>query len=399
MIEDRADALEAERTKARSAIEGRALVSPRREKGLWNFLTWSFFLSLVMSSEAFANASAQAAQNDATVAEPHNAGDAGANAANPARLLDTPAAGEDGAKQALDAQNAKEGQLAQAQAGEHSQFEGLDRLEVDHSRGGEHTSAAGAPAGTHSADGAPTDSGSAGHGPVVVGEEPGSGGLHVDVPLHDIITDVGNLVSNVGDGLTGLVGGVVGSVTGTLHGVVGSLDDIVEHTISPLLETASGVTHLLDNVLGGAASELAGAAGNAVSHLTEPLGQVATPVLNLVGDVVHDLTGAQGDSQGLLGSAGSIVVQPVAAVGHLVDDLFQGGRYSDYNMELQASGDVAGNHVDTSAKVSGAASFVTSLISGDASDDHHGSEHSAPQQMTLPSVLDELGSRLHDGIA
>jgi hypothetical protein len=400
MIEDGTEGLNAERTKARDALADRAQVSPRKEKGLWNFLTWSFFLSLVMSSEAFSGSSAHAAEGDSAFAKSHDGGDADPNFSNDPSLLDTSSTGEEGAKQTFAGQSDHELPVAEVHRVEQAPLGKSGSIDVEHaqSHGQAIVASAIEEGASVTEEGALSGSNPGGDDPVTVGNGPETGG-HVDLPIDNILSDVGSLVSNVGDGLTGLLGDVVPPVTEVLHGVVGSLDDIVEHAISPLLETASGVTHLLDTVLDGATAGIAHTASDVVGTVTQPVLQVAEPVLNVVGDVLHSVTGGQDDTQGLLGSAGSIVVQPVAAIDHLADDLFQNGRYSDYNMELQASGDVSGDHANASINVSGVASLVTDLISGGAHDDHHDTDHAASQPLTLPSVLDELGSRLHDGIA
>src|SRR5713226_7477726 len=51
---------------------------PTRQQGLWNFLTWSFFISQVLAAESFAGSSAHAASD--TESAPSSGGSATAQA-------------------------------------------------------------------------------------------------------------------------------------------------------------------------------------------------------------------------------------------------------------------------------------------------------------------------------
>jgi hypothetical protein len=367
-------ASETQRLKVRDTVEKSPFVAPQKERGLWNFLTWSFFLSLVLSSEFSADgASAHAAAADTSVAQSHE-GDGAASTASLAAPAAVAASGEE-AVAASGEQHANESSAGVvAHGGQPRQFSGPEHISLEHHQAGA--------------------AGSAGSG-------------YVDVSIGDIMTDVGSTVSNVGDGLTGLVGGVLHPVTETLQSVVSSLDGIVDEALSPLLETTAGITHLLDNVFGpgtdGAAHTIGDVAHVALAPVTSVVDGVVTPLISsfapvpdVVGSGLSGLLGHPGSEHDAVASAGSITLPVTSSLGGVVDDLFSAGRYSDYNLELQTGVSAsAGAPVATSS----AGSVLANLFSGDAGSVDHPNDHAASSHpLALPNALDELGSRLHDGI-
>ena len=68
---------------ARDAAERNGMVEkPRRERGLWSFLTWSFFLSQLAVGNAFASGAAQAANSAPDTSTSDGSAQAAASAAS-----------------------------------------------------------------------------------------------------------------------------------------------------------------------------------------------------------------------------------------------------------------------------------------------------------------------------
>lgn len=301
---------------------GKESGSGRREKGLWSFLTWSFFLSQVVAAEHAAAGSAQSAgADDKAQTSDTTAGQAAQKSFLPLDPVATPETPED-AQRVLT-------QAAALEAGPHAvapKALGEGAASVAHGSPDDDL-----PAGHHATAAAfAVDSESA-------GPDAGEGSATLESVVDPLVDVVGGVVGGVVDLLDPLVDGVAP----VLGGVIDLLDPVVDGVVAPLLgnvqQIAAPVLGLVDDIAG---------------DLLEPVTQAAAPVLGLVNDLTGDLLG-DGPLSALLGlgseTAESISTAPIAAgsssldfqqapaaAASLLDELFSGGRYTDYNLALQA---------------------------------------------------------------
>lgn len=349
---------------------------PDRQRGMWSFLTWSFFLAqAVAAHEAFAKG--------------HAGGDAGSDADGPGSSN-----GDDAAQKGLastsmlgvsgfDVDPAAAAQFAAAIAAglvtpqmlagfqaDPALFQAfIDQLTGNASAAiGDLTAAAGSAEDLAAAG--EGDGGS--HGGPIPGIDlpgidlPGGITLPIDIAIDlglELGSDLGlglhigglddiSLNLNVapilglnfgldGDGLSlsalgidflgGNGGGTLGSLLGGEHGVLGGLP------LGGAVEALSGVTGLASDALGGPLGHLASSTSHLLSggqdlasNIASGLTPVTAPVTSLLGDVLD-----YGSHSGLLASGGTIL-QSAGSILPL-HDLFANGEHTDYGMELQSS--------------------------------------------------------------
>lgn len=314
-------------------------IAQQRERGLWSFLTWSFFLSQIVAGQAFLGSAANAAQGtDLNLGEA--ADDGQSRIANTlAELEHDRSAIEDGSLSGETApvmiQNRPQVDDPQLNATGLNAIDDASATSMSFAQGG---------SGTASVVG----------GQEIVGD--GSGGAG-DIPA-PIQFDGGGILPGVLDI----------AVDGTLVPVLGVVDDLVG-ALNPLLaQTLSPVVGVVDDLL---------AAVNPV------VDQALTPVFATTETalgVVFGLLGAEpsGNSQfDIIASAGDIHFSANVASGS--DDLFSNGRYTDYNIELHAGGSD-----DALPSVSGEFSADTSNLIADIAFDHFSSNG-------IPSALSGVG--------
>ena len=273
---------------------GMAAQGRHRERGLWKFLTWSFFLSQLAAGNAFAGGAAQAG-NSIDLNAPDGAANSGATgiagvantdfrpigldepltAAPPSGAVQAPsgpviaAAKSDGAEtpnSASDAASTVQVALSGAVVTSES------------APGVADTPAVGAPA-----------PGMAPNVDFVI--EPPSVLIDIDLPnpggvLPPVLETVDNLIESLGPMLDGLLVPVVA----TIEDLAGTLGHTLDHVLSP-------VENVVDGLVGGLAPTLepllaaVGGIADGVGELIEPIGQMAGEIMALA-DPIADLAEA-----------------------------------------------------------------------------------------------------------
>jgi hypothetical protein len=382
-----------------------AHVPPHKERALWNFLTWSFFLAQILAADQLVNGQANAA-GDLDLP----ASDAAAEAAA-LRLdglmpdADTGNAVPDDVGASRSAGQADDGVAVSMQAG---RADGpgiiLDAIPEAQSQGS-----------------AEVEIVSGGHVPSASAQIPAEdatpsiandihGGL-LDV-VNDTVDPLLDTVENLGEVLDDIVGGIVAPLIGTLG-------DTVESAVDPLLNTVEVVVSSLDESLGAVTAPLLGTLGDAVPDVVAAItggldDVVENPIQPLEGAVELAMKGlaalapaaaasleatdAIGD---VLASAGELTFPIVETVG--LDDLFIGSRYTDYNLALQAKLPLAPATESSDAAVSSSNPPVDVLAAlsdvGDTELLDNVKDGLHLPHIAIPGVLDDAALRgLGDGI-
>lgn len=399
---------------------GLAMQSPQRERGLWSFLTWSFFLAQLAAGNAFANGAAQTgAATDLNAPD----GSSSSGAAG-AQLLATPDLGALDISE-LDATGAPSaaapvpgnGVLNETNAGG---AEPPVELAGGDTPAPQFANAMGS-AAAESPPAAIDDGGS-----VVPGDMPG---IEIALPdlggvLPPVLETVGDLVEGLGSTLDGLLvlpietiedlAGVLGptldmalSPAGTLvDDLIGGLEPVLNPLFSPVEALTEGVGGLLDPIgaIGGELIQLADPAidivepilapftkiVDAAQPILDPVLEVASPAVDLlepavspllnplapIAQPVLDLLPAGLGGDGLLGGlfAGSAPTDAISSPGSLEFapaaeangfELIEAGAYTEFGISLQES---VLNTESGGAGVTGDIALDISVLQGDGDD-------------------------------
>lgn len=364
--------------------------SPQREKGLWSFLTWSFFLSQVAAAEQFIGSPAHASPNDEGAPHPVQGAPRAAS-----DIADPPSAGSHVGENA--ANGATQFASLAPDAGSLASSPGIP-MHLSGAATGPTVSSA---AHGHGAPGVAAvvvevvggDSSSDPHG----GTDPAAPGLLPELPVGGdvptgLLDDVTSLADNL---LQGGVDVVLQTIQPLLHDTVNTAVDLVDSAntqiVQPLVGEVAETLETVSPVLGQTVAPLLTVVGDVVPHLdgiidtlAEPAGIVA-PVPSVIEGALNILPGPTG-SDGIVASGGSVAFHdPVVNVIGL-DELFSGGRYTDYGISLNTPAQPTVSAIGTASGTEGGASVVALLTTGghESGDDAH-----APHSL-LPSVLEEL---------
>jgi hypothetical protein len=390
---------------------------PDRQRGMWSFLTWSFFLAqAVAAHEAFAKGHAGGdAGADADGSGSSNGDDAAQKGLPSTSMLGASGFDGDPAAAAQFAAAIAAGLVTPQMLAGFQADPALFQAFVDQLTGnasaaaGDITAAAGSAEELAAAATGEGDGGSQG-GPIPGIDLPGGITLPIDIAIDlglELGSDLGlglhvgglddiSLNLNVapilglnfgldGDGLSlsalGIDflsangGGTLGSLLGGENGVLGGLP------LGGAVEAISGVTGLAYNVLGGPLGHLASSPSHLLSggqdlasNVAGGLAPVTAPVTSLLGDVLD-----YGSHSGLLASGGTIL-QSAGSILPL-HDLFANGEHTDYGVELQSSQPLDPAHggslvaslsanVDTLDVAALADDALKSLLHGISSDYH-----------------------------
>jgi hypothetical protein len=357
------------------SLQSRQQPQRPREKGLWNFLTWSFFISQVLVAEQFIGAGAKAAEGTDLAARDSSASLDPARSAAP-NVEAASSAGDDIQNpqyaSPLDSIFAQPLKLTGIDA---TTIE-LDTLDLGRADDPMLPVGAGSGFGVGGGSGGETLSGAIGAG----GNEGGGG---IDIPGGDSPAGVIPGVPDIVGGLVDTVGDVVGAVDNLLGTVVGTVDNLVG---------------TLDHVLGDLL--------NPVTHLVRALEQPVEQILSVPSKLIDSLPVVQvaenvlGPVKGVLGSAGELAF-PVVQLANL-DSLFDAGKYTDYNIELQKLVPAAVATVDAATHAAGEVLSDVADVAKDvahAIPNGHISDTIHTPVAALTGVLDEIGLRgLGDGI-
>lgn len=269
---------------------------PHKERALWNFLTWSFFLAQVLAAEQFIGARANAAESPDLKAPESTA----ALAASDLQSLAVP----DGTIGAVDdVRSGLSGGLDDVfgQSVKLGDFGG-SAIDIDYAALAQREDfsqsiSAGGYGGTDA-------------GPSLSGDTPVD--LVVDVVVPDILEVIGDV--------TGPLLETVEDIVATLTGIVGGITD-------PLLDTVGNIVHVVDDLLEPVT--------DLVADLTQPLGDVVHDVLTPVTALLGNADDLGSTAQGVLASAGQLTLPILELAG--LDDIFNDGRYTDYGIELHTN--------------------------------------------------------------
>lgn len=370
-----------------------------RQRGLWSFLTWSFFLAQIVAADEFlGGGAAHASQNLDDLH--HGTDDAGGSSysssiGNPGSLADTPDESQTGAQNALQA-----GQ----QAAQDANVPGMDPVPVVNGLDGPGADAVQLQSAAVSSQAVSSDAIS---GEVIPGDgtgdgitdggsnSPGSGvgpgdGITIgDIHIpSDILPDLGLVIDPVADLLDNTVTDVIQPLLGTtqiaLNDVFNLVGDATDGLSSLLGQVGDTVGDGLDHILPGT--------GTLVADLTHTLGDTLHDTAEPLVSVVHDTTttlisglddtvGTAGNLvQGLLGSAGALsFANDRIDVANAPNDMSTGAIHSDYRVALETTVDqVVTGTTDIVGGAAGATSSILDKIIGDhahdtldSSDDHH----------------------------
>jgi hypothetical protein len=272
---------------ARDAAESRGMtMRPRRERGLWSFLTWSFFLSQLAVGNAFASGAAQAAGSLAD-ADAHEGSSQGAAAGS--GFPGTPDFRIEAASESQSATPSggtttvhADAVYAADKAGgiEHLDFASADTVVQSEMQPNSATFTSVAPA-------------SEGDGVAIAVDDPSGVDTTIDLPqivevppvlgevLPQVLETVDGLVDNFGPTLDGLLVPVVETVE-DLAGVLGPTLDLA---LSPVETLADNITGALGETLDPVLAPVAGLA-EGISDLVEPVGGVAGELIGLADPVI-----------------------------------------------------------------------------------------------------------------
>ena len=371
-----------------------------RQRQLWNFLTWSFFLSQVLAAEAFMGSAA-------------HAGGEGEDSRTSTAASDTPMPG---VALSLAGVDSPASESALAPQGNSELVTVLDRnFEAlpDGWHEGVVQAAESVPSAAMTAGGMASAAGD--------GAEPSSGAMP-DAPS-------GAALENPADGLGGLLGDTLAPVLGTVGGVLGTVESLVDHLLSPLAGSVGDVVELLgdtlehtltpvvstvSDVVGDVIGSLDGVVGDTLAPLLgvglgplaalellgpsslqgEPASQAAGVALDSLDAIVAPLAQVA-DMLGVVSSPGSIVLPEAPALAaQNADDLFSKGAHTAYNLAI--------NSVPVAQAALAAADDLLDGLSAlpvlDPGSDGHGTPHS--QHGVTQHALEELHLRgFNEGIA
>jgi hypothetical protein len=349
----------------------------QRERGLWNFLTWSFFLSQVITDSPFA---AAAGASSANVEETSEHGNAARHSSVQPPMRPAAGSGLDGGEGATGAQSVSAvaaSQLASPEIDAHalSQFTEADvaggsprQVGVMGASGGWHVASASDLEAEHPPANSPDDSATGG-GP----------GINLPDVLPPVGSGVVELIDDLLDPPLSAIGEVVGDLSDCLIETISDVTDLVGNSIALLPKT-------LDTVLSTTLPAISAFGGETIKGAITPV----TTTLEKVTDGLSDIVGLDKlVGGGLVSAPGQILFKPLSIGGDLLPDLFSKGKYTDYNLALRAEhgGDTQGN---AGAAATSSSTLLDTLLSPDTSHPQ-GDSHASP---TPFQVIDDIGRGL-----
>lgn len=257
---------------------GVEMQGPQRERGLWSFLTWSFFLSQLAVGNAFAAGAAQAGSG-IDVNAPGNATNSESAGTAPAGVPDFRVLAAAEPQSPVTPNSAAQSQSSAASEG--GKAGGIEHLDM--------TSDAGLAA--HAA----WALGSAAEMSPAVGNEGGEpspdalAGVALDVEppavLADVLSPALGTVDDLLDGLGPTLDGLLVPVVETVDDLASVLGPTLDHTLSSIETLADGIVDGLQPTLDSLFAPIDGLA-EGVSELIEPAGVVAEEIMALADPVI-----------------------------------------------------------------------------------------------------------------
>jgi len=390
---------------------GRA--SSHREHGLWSFLTWSFFLSQLLAAQQLIGAAANAAEaaDEAQTSSDPSATHALIRQATGSMLETGPAAEEAGPAQ-------EPGTLASDLASPASHLlpgTGLPH-ELELSLEASGNVSQGGTGFEALSDVTQLAAAEPAAGPGLPGVPPTavdpSGGDPVIPPVPDpVLPPAPDVIEDVVDNLDPVMEGVVSPLLDTVGELLGTLDPVLASVTEPVLDIVGELTETLDPIIDQVVAPVIEIAGDLLPTLEtvgEPiaapllasiggLGEDTGPIGSLIGLASDSLEGAL-DTEEILASGGSVLLEELPVISDIsLDDLFSGGGYTDYGLELQVTvaTEPEGGAPDASVSASASPSDTELALQTDLDSPGliEGTVQALGNNIALPSALEGLGLR------
>ena len=363
---------------------GMLMTGPQRERGMWSFLTWSFFLSQLAVGNAFAGGSAQAA-GSVDASTPHTVPDPAVSTAVAPGTPDLRTSWGDESQS-----TPTSGTAAQAHSGPTSaapDFGGVERVHLSDDANSAMRSFATPGGGLLQGGAAEPD--------VPVGEIPGIelppttelppvAGLPPVLdgflpPVLDTLPPILDTIDDLVEGLGPILGDILVPIVETVEDLGDVLGPVIDHVLAPVENVIENVIEsAIDDVsgliapIGGAANEILELADPILDHvdaalppiagLVDAIEPIADPILDTAAPIVDTLDSLQPDDKPILGIlplniGGSLAMgaadgggDAVGLPGHIdfavgsepvVHELFQAGAYTEYGLAMQQAPAVA----------------------------------------------------------
>ncbi|HVZ03942.1 hypothetical protein [Hyphomicrobium sp.] len=449
------DAYSTATKKNAKAIDVRNLPGPERQRGLWSFLTWSFFLAnFLTGTDIFGQAAHAAAMVGGDHDNLHSGNDASSSGISHPEmqhmslesLASDPTAHADQANAAMNSFSGATASLPDFSAMHFGASTAQPNLESSIAGQVTFASESGAHSDTinnyfYSSDSHDSTNSATNN----YYDNTGSDGNHdvvstvVDTVIHPVtdaisplvgvvdttLQTASNVLGNLGDTLgtvTDDVGHILGGATtavsdiahSALNTVASTLGDVVPTAISAVDTLATTVTHTVDDI-GGSFVHAVADIGSDVMSSTSPIvtlldhdGATNSLLPSVSHDVLtagHDLVASGTDIVGSalnglgLSSSGSLAFAAETPDVMLAHDIGSGATgYSQFNLALSDSSADAGATGSASTDTGGITTIITSAIgigSHASHSDTDSVDHSSDQQSVHLPVLDDLQSHLH----
>jgi hypothetical protein len=367
--------------------------SRQKERGLWNFLTWSFFLSQVLAEGQY---TASAVASGAHAEETSEHSDTGSQLSTQQPMgpaIGSGLAGGEGsvAGEPLGTSAATQLALANVNAPDVSAFAPAKAAgDTDARQSALTTSSAVGHVGSGGGEGRAGDDAAppAASGPNTPDDPNTGGGCGLDLP---------GVLAPVGSGVVHIIDDLLAPPISAIDDLVEDLTDPLTQTIDDLMSSVPVVTSLLEGavaqVQGHTVTQVIASATEVLENATTPLSYTVATVTDGLSDLIGSdkLTGG-GLVGGAVSAAGQILFEPLSIGGDLSLDLFSGdGKYTDYNLALHTEhGDTQGH---ASAASASSSTLLDKLLTPDVADASHpqGDSHSSP---TPVHVIDDIGRGL-----
>ncbi|AGK59124.1 hypothetical protein HYPDE_37263 [Hyphomicrobium denitrificans 1NES1] len=240
-----------------------------------------------------------------------------------------------------------------------------------------------------------------------------------DATVQDAAQVVAQIVGGLGDltgEVTSTVDATLGMVTGVAGGLVGDVVDTATHAVGGLLGDAAPLLSDLTSTVTTVADSTIHVLGNA--SLITGLGDVGSNAAGIIGSTadsvgsviasgadvasgIHDLLGNTLDSLGVSspGSLSFAAETPDTVASN--DAVASTSAYSQFNLALSDTSHDASVSASTSTDTGGITTIITSAIgigphTADPASDTD--DHGSVQSPVHPTVLDDLHSHLHLGL-
>ncbi len=309
---------------------GVEMQGPQRERGLWSFLTWSFFLSQLAVGNAFAAGAAQAGSG-IDVNAPGNATNSESAGTAPAGVPDFRVLAAAEPETSTTPSSTAQSQSSVASDG--GKTGGIDQLDMTSDASlamqaaGAYSSAAVSyvsPAAENAEGGAPSPEPLAG---VAIDIEP-------PAVLSDVLSPVLGTVDDLLEGLGPTLDGLLVPIVETVDDFASVLGPTLDHTLSSIETLADGIVDGLQPTLDSLFAPIAGL-GEGVSELIEPAGAVAGEIMALADPVIDAVQPALSSLTNVVAAAQPIL-EPVVEIlplnvgnGGLLDGIFDGSSATD----------------------------------------------------------------------